>query len=119
VALGVGVAPTQFVAIVAITQLVESLSHANVRLSFGPLGQRLLVGPQYHRLHHRIGLGHESGGAGTLGGHNFAVLFPVWDLLSAAPASTAATSPPASATSCPRPAGATTAAASGPSRAWA
>ena len=81
VALGVGVAPTQFVAIVAITQLLESLSHANVRLSFGRIGQRLLVGPQYHRLHHRIGLGHESGGAGTLGGHNFAVLFPVWDIV--------------------------------------
>ncbi|MFT3820972.1 MAG: sterol desaturase family protein [Rubrivivax sp.] len=81
VALLVGIAPTQFVAVVALTQLVESLSHANVRLSFGPLLSRVLVGPQYHRLHHRIGLGHESGGAGTLGGHNFAVLFPVWDLL--------------------------------------
>ena len=80
-ALLVGVAPSQFVAIVAITQLVESLSHANVRLSFGRLGQRLLVGPQYHRLHHRIGIGHESAGVGTLGGHNFAVLFPLWDLL--------------------------------------
>jgi sterol desaturase/sphingolipid hydroxylase (fatty acid hydroxylase superfamily) len=32
----VGVAPGQFVALVALTQLVESLSHANVRLSFGP-----------------------------------------------------------------------------------
>lgn len=81
VALGVGVAPTQFVAIVAITQLVESLSHANVRLSFGRLGRRLLVGPQYHRLHHRIGLGHEGGAVGTLGGHNFAVLFPLWDIV--------------------------------------
>ena len=81
VALVVGIAPSQFVAVVALTQLVESLSHANVRLSFGPLLSRVLVGPQYHRLHHRIGLGHESAGAGTLGGHNFAVLFPVWDLV--------------------------------------
>ena len=81
VALGVGIAPSQFVAVVALTQLVESLSHANVRLSFGPWLSRVLVGPQYHRLHHRIGLGHESAGPGTLGGHNFAVLFPVWDLL--------------------------------------
>lgn len=81
VALLVGIAPTQFVAIVAITQLVESLSHANVRLSFGRFGQRLLVGPQYHRLHHRIGIGHEGAGAGTLGGHNFAVLFPLWDIV--------------------------------------
>jgi sterol desaturase/sphingolipid hydroxylase (fatty acid hydroxylase superfamily) len=81
VALLVGIAPTQFVAVVALTQLIESLSHANVRLSFGPWLSRVLVGPQYHRLHHRIGIGHESAGAGSLGGHNFAVLFPLWDLL--------------------------------------
>jgi sterol desaturase/sphingolipid hydroxylase (fatty acid hydroxylase superfamily) len=79
-ALVVGVAPGQFVAIVAVTQLVESLSHANVRLGFGPL-RWLLVSPQFHRLHHAIGLGHESTGQGSLGGHNFAVLFPVWDML--------------------------------------
>ena len=81
VALLVGIAPGQFVAVVAVTQLVESLSHANVRLSFGRWGSRLLVGPQFHRSHHRLGGGHESQGAGSLGGHNFAVLFPVWDLL--------------------------------------
>jgi sterol desaturase/sphingolipid hydroxylase (fatty acid hydroxylase superfamily) len=81
VALAVGIGPGQFVAVVACTQLLESLSHANVRLDFGPVLGRLLVSPAYHRLHHRIGLGHESAGPGTLGGHNFAVLFPVWDLL--------------------------------------
>jgi sterol desaturase/sphingolipid hydroxylase (fatty acid hydroxylase superfamily) len=79
-ALLVGVPPGQFVALVALTQLVESLSHANVRLDFGPL-KWLLVSPRFHRLHHGIGIGHESAGAGSLGGHNFAVLFPVWDLL--------------------------------------
>ncbi|MDO9286312.1 MAG: sterol desaturase family protein [Aquabacterium sp.] len=77
-ALGVGVAPGQFVALVAVTQLVESLSHANVRLDFGPL-RGLLVSPQFHRLHHAIGSGHESTGQGGPGGRNFAVLFPVWD----------------------------------------
>jgi len=40
------------------------------------------VSPQFHRLHHAVSLGHESAGQGSLGGHNFAVLFPVWDLLS-------------------------------------
>lgn len=80
VALVVGVPPGQFVALVALTQLIESFSHANVRLDFGTL-RAVLVSPRYHRLHHAIGLGHESGGAGTLGGHNFAVLFPVWDVL--------------------------------------
>ncbi len=81
VALLIGIAPGQFVAVVALTQLVESLSHANVRLSFGRWGQRLLVSPQFHRLHHSIGAGHESKGVGSLGGHNFAVLFPLWDQL--------------------------------------
>jgi sterol desaturase/sphingolipid hydroxylase (fatty acid hydroxylase superfamily) len=81
VALLVGVAPGQFVAVVAFTQLLESLAHANVRLSFGRWGRRLLVSPQFHRLHHSIGVGHESQGAGSLGGHNFAVLFPLWDQL--------------------------------------
>jgi len=66
---------------VALSQLMESLQHANVRLWFGPLLERVLVSPRFHRLHHAIGIGHESGGRGTLGGHNFAVLFPVWDML--------------------------------------
>ncbi|WP_425258622.1 sterol desaturase family protein [Rubrivivax sp. RP6-9] len=81
VALLVGIPPAQFVAVVACTQLLESLSHANVRLSFGPLLGRLLVSPRFHRLHHTIGIGHESYGPGTMGGHNFAVLFPVWDMV--------------------------------------
>lgn len=81
VALLVGIAPSQFVAVVACTQLIESLSHANVRLTFGPVLSRLLVSPHFHRVHHGIGIGHESAGPGSLGGHNFAVLFPVWDIL--------------------------------------
>ena len=80
VALLIGIAPGQFVAVVAVTQLVESLSHANVRLSFGWL-EPVLVSPRFHRLHHSIGIGHESGERGSLGGHNFAALFPLWDLL--------------------------------------
>ena len=77
----IGVAPGQFVAIVAITQLSENLQHANLRLSFGRLGERLWVSPRFHRMHHSIGLGHESRGRGTLGGHNFGVLLPWWDML--------------------------------------
>jgi sterol desaturase/sphingolipid hydroxylase (fatty acid hydroxylase superfamily) len=77
----IGVPPGQFVALVAATQLLESLSHANARVWFGPWLERVLVSPRFHRLHHSIGLGHESNGQGTLGGHNFAVLFPVWDVV--------------------------------------
>jgi sterol desaturase/sphingolipid hydroxylase (fatty acid hydroxylase superfamily) len=77
----IGVPPGQFVAVVAVTQLIENLSHANARLSFGWLGERLLVGPKFHRLHHAMGMGHEGDKPGSLGGCNYAVLFPVWDML--------------------------------------
>jgi sterol desaturase/sphingolipid hydroxylase (fatty acid hydroxylase superfamily) len=53
-------------------RVVESLSHANVRLSFGPVGERLVVSPRFHRLHH----GELSAGEK---GRNYAVLLPVWD----------------------------------------
>jgi sterol desaturase/sphingolipid hydroxylase (fatty acid hydroxylase superfamily) len=76
----IGVAPGQFVAVVAITQLSESLQHANLRVWFGRLGERLWVSPRFHRMHHSIGIGHESGGRNTLGGHNFGVLLPWWDM---------------------------------------
>ncbi len=77
----IGVAPGQFVAIVVITQLSESLQHANVRLWFGAVGERLWISPRFHRLHHSIGLGHEAEGKNTLGGKNFGVLLPWWDML--------------------------------------
>ena len=89
----IGVAPGQFIAIVAITQLSESFQHANVRLWFGRWGERLWVSPRFHRLHHSIGIGHETlkpvaDGSGNprghrvvLGGHNFGVLLPWWDML--------------------------------------
>ncbi|MFN3375553.1 MAG: sterol desaturase family protein [Burkholderiaceae bacterium] len=80
----IGVAPGQFIAIVAIAQLSENLQHANLRLDFGRLGGRLWVSPWFHRRHHSIGIGHEStshSGRVVLGGHNFGVLLPWWDML--------------------------------------
>ena len=109
VAILIGVAPSQFVLLVACTQLLESLQHANLRWSFGRVGERLLVSPRFHRRHHAIGIGHEAraarepgaagpsqgasaplGGsapraAGSVGAHvrgvNFGVLLPCWDAL--------------------------------------
>jgi sterol desaturase/sphingolipid hydroxylase (fatty acid hydroxylase superfamily) len=78
---GIGMAPGQFVVVVAITQLFESLQHANLRLWFGRVGERLWVSPRFHRRHHSVGIGHESRGAGSLGGCNYAVLLPLWDVL--------------------------------------
>lgn len=77
----IGVPPSQFIAIVAFTQLSESFQHANLKLWFGSIGERLWVSPRFHRLHHSIGIGHETSGKNTLGGHNFSVLLPWWDML--------------------------------------
>lgn len=71
-AFAIGVSPSQFVVIVVLTQLSESLQHANLKLSFGRWGDRLWISPQFHRLHHSVSHGF---------GHNFGVLLPWWDML--------------------------------------
>ena len=68
----IGVPPGQFPIILMVLRLAESLSHANARISFGAVGERLLVSPRFHRLHHGL----LSVGAA---GKNYAVLLPVWD----------------------------------------
>ncbi|HEV3432155.1 MAG TPA: sterol desaturase family protein [Paraburkholderia sp.] len=77
IALVIGVPPAQYVVLVALTNFVQNVQHANIRLHFGWLGERLLVSPRFHRRHHAIGYGHE----GTTYGCNFGVLFPWWDML--------------------------------------
>lgn len=82
----IGVGPGQFVALVALGQISESLQHANLRWWYGPVGERLWVSPRFHRRHHSIGIGHESPAAGrpgdaVLGGCNFGVLLPWWDMM--------------------------------------
>lgn len=77
VALVFGVAPAQFVWLVVVSRVLQSVQHGNLRWRWGGLAERLLVSPSYHRLHHAVGYGHD----GPARGCNFAVLFPVWDLL--------------------------------------
>lgn len=77
IALFIGVSPNQFVWIIILGKLLESLSHANLRLSFGRVGDRLLVSPKFHRLHHGIDFGQE----GAARGVNFAKTFAIWDVL--------------------------------------
>jgi sterol desaturase/sphingolipid hydroxylase (fatty acid hydroxylase superfamily) len=59
------------------------LQHANLRLDFGRWGERLWVSPRFHRRHHSIGIGHEFDvkGQKVLGGCNFGVLLPWWDVM--------------------------------------
>lgn len=50
----------------------QYLTHANIRLSFGPL-RWLLVSPDYHRIHHSLEPHHID--------RNFAGWFPIWDII--------------------------------------
>lgn len=72
IAVLIGVPPGQFPVILTVLRVAETLSHANTRIHFGWLGERLLVSPRFHRLHHGVL------GAGATG-KNYAVLLPVWD----------------------------------------
>ena len=76
VALAIGAEPAQFVMLMIATRMLQSLQHANIAWTMGPVG-RLVVSPIFHRRHHAIGIGHE----GRVHGCNFAVLFPLWDML--------------------------------------
>jgi sterol desaturase/sphingolipid hydroxylase (fatty acid hydroxylase superfamily) len=81
IALAIGVPPSQYVLLVSVSRALQSLQHANVRIHFGWLGERLLVSPRFHRTHHAIGVGHEVGAGQHVAGCNFGVLLPIWDLL--------------------------------------
>ncbi len=72
VALAIGVPPADFLIVTLAAGALESLSHANIRMSFGRIGDRLLVSPLYHRTHHAL---HRNTTT------NLATLFPVWDVL--------------------------------------
>jgi sterol desaturase/sphingolipid hydroxylase (fatty acid hydroxylase superfamily) len=75
----IGVAPSEFPFVVIAFRLVESLSHSNTQLRFGRFGTLLLVGPQYHRLHHDIE--HARAPFERARGCNFAVILPLWDVI--------------------------------------
>ncbi len=74
VALLIGVPPLQFPLLVLVLRFIESLSHANARISFGWLGERLLVSPRFHRAHHGVlAAGQRS--------CNYGAVLPWWDML--------------------------------------
>jgi sterol desaturase/sphingolipid hydroxylase (fatty acid hydroxylase superfamily) len=73
----VGVQPEDYVLILMIGRLIESWSHANIDMGFGRIGEKLIVGPRFHRLHHALGNSADR----HIHDHNFAPVFPVWDIL--------------------------------------
>ena len=80
-ALLIGVSPGQFIILIALSQFIQSWQHANIKVHLGS-AKYLLVSPMFHRMHHAVGYGHEAiGKPGVLGGCNFGILFPWWDML--------------------------------------
>jgi sterol desaturase/sphingolipid hydroxylase (fatty acid hydroxylase superfamily) len=77
IGLAVGAPPAAFLTVTLVTAAIESFSHANIKLSFGRIGDRLVVSPLFHRVHHAMGIGH----TGRAMGCNFASVLPVWDIL--------------------------------------
>ena len=73
----VGVQPDDYVLILMVGRLIESWSHANVDMSFGHIGEKILVGPRFHRLHHALADRQDP----HIHDHNFAPVLPVWDIL--------------------------------------
>ncbi|PNS09700.1 sterol desaturase family protein [Solilutibacter silvestris] len=77
VAVLIGVSPVEYAVIVLSGELLQNLSHANVRLRFGPVLDKLVVDPRYHRLHHmRVDPERP-----TLHACNYALVFPLWDIV--------------------------------------
>ena len=67
--------------LIALSQFIQSWQHANIKVHLGS-AKYLLVSPIFHRMHHAVGYGHEAiGKPGVLGGCNFGILFPWWDML--------------------------------------
>ncbi len=80
VGLVMGVDPSEFALLVLLSELVQNLSHANIRLRLGALGrfgERVFVGPRFHRLHHML----RDPAAPTLHNCNFGQVLSVWDRL--------------------------------------
>lgn len=64
--------PVQYATIGLVFAAWPFFIHLNVPLRLGPLG-RLIMGPQYHRIHHSIEPQHWN--------RNFGAFFPAWDYL--------------------------------------
>jgi sterol desaturase/sphingolipid hydroxylase (fatty acid hydroxylase superfamily) len=72
VGLAIGIPPLQFPLLILLLRFMESLSHANIRLSFG-WADRLLISPKFHRRHHAIA-------AAGRRSCNYGAVFPFWDM---------------------------------------
>ena len=70
----IGIPPMQFPLLILVLKFLESLSHANARLGFGWLGERLLISPRFHRAHHGV----RAAGKRSC---NYGAILPWWDMI--------------------------------------
>jgi sterol desaturase/sphingolipid hydroxylase (fatty acid hydroxylase superfamily) len=73
----IGVQPVDYALLIVLGDLVQIFSHANVRVRFGRVFDKLLVDPVYHRHHHMVIDPQQP----HLHDCNFALVFPIWDIL--------------------------------------
>jgi sterol desaturase/sphingolipid hydroxylase (fatty acid hydroxylase superfamily) len=73
----IGVPPVDYGLIAFFGTMIEKLSHANTRITFGPVFDKLLVDPRFHRQHHMRADPENP----NLHNCNFSFVFPIWDIL--------------------------------------
>jgi sterol desaturase/sphingolipid hydroxylase (fatty acid hydroxylase superfamily) len=72
-----GVEASEFAWLSLLAELVQNFSHANVAIGFGPILDKLIVDPRFHRLHHmRVDPARPG-----LHNCNYGQVMPVWDIL--------------------------------------
>ena len=77
VGLVMGVDPDEFAWLMLMGELVQNLSHANTRLGFGRLFERVFVDPKFHRLHHML----VDPERPKLHNCNYGQVFSIWDVI--------------------------------------
>jgi sterol desaturase/sphingolipid hydroxylase (fatty acid hydroxylase superfamily) len=74
VGLAIGIPSMQFPFLILSFRLLGSIAHANTRITYGWLGEHVLVSPGFHRTHHALrAAGRRSS--------NFGTALSVWDIL--------------------------------------
>ena len=74
VGLAIGVPSLQFPFLILCFRFVGSLAHSNTHISYGWLGSRLLISPQFHRTHHALN-------AAGRRSRNYGTALPWWDMI--------------------------------------
>lgn len=72
-----GVSGEEFAWMLLLGELVQNFSHANIRVGFGPIFEKIFVSPHFHRLHHMDFVPEQP----DLHNCNFGQVFAFWDVL--------------------------------------